>query len=109
MAREQWTHACISGAFKGSDDDVRDGFIHLSGPAQVVGTLEKYFAGLHDLQLVAFKASDLGPNLQWERSRGGQLYPHLYEPLQMRLVLWQRALQIGADGIAIVEESWLAC
>ena len=109
MASEQWNLACSCGTFIGSNDDVRDGFIHLSGPSQVIGTLEKYFSGQNDMMLVAFKSSDLGPNLKWEPSRVGQLFPHLYEPLQMRLALWQRLLTRGADGIAIVEESWLAC
>ncbi len=103
---DQWLLACHSGAFTGSDDDVRDGFIHLSAPSQVDGTLEKYFPARDDLLLVAFKSSDLGPNLKWETSRAGPLFPHLYEPLQPRLALWQKQLTRGRDGKVIVEKAW---
>ena len=104
-----WTKARKIGAFDGSDDDLRDGYIHLSGPTQVIGTLQKYFLGQQDLLLVAFRASDLGLNLKWEPSRSGQAFPHLYEPLKTRLALWQKALALGPNGIPIVEEAWLAC
>ena len=109
MAAGQWAQASSKGTFAGSLDDLRDGFIHLSGPKQVVGTLTKYFSGQDNLVLVAFKSSDLGLNLRWDRSRGGQLFPHLYEPLQTRLALWQKPITLDASGIAIVDEAWLAC
>jgi uncharacterized protein (DUF952 family) len=103
---DQWIAASKTGQYLGSNDDVRDGYIHLSAPAQLAGTLVKYFSGCDDLMLVAFAASDLGPKLRWERSRGGQLFPHLYAPLPTALALWQRPLTRDAGGIATIDEAW---
>ncbi|WP_226573781.1 DUF952 domain-containing protein [Acuticoccus sediminis] len=69
--------------FEGSEDDVRDGFIHLSTEGQMSGTLEKHFS--RDSNIFALDCSLLigTAKLVWEPSRGGQLFPHLYRPLQM--------------------------
>ena len=104
-----WSVACRIGAFAGSNDDIRDGFIHLSAMHQLAGTLTKYFAGQTDLVLVAYRTEDLGPALRWEASRGGDLFPHLYVPLPTAAALWQRPLQRGPDGVAILEEDWFQC
>ena len=104
-----WSVACRIGAFAGSNDDIRDGFIHLSAMHQLAGTLTKYFAGQTDLVLVAYRTEALGPALRWEASRGGDLFPHLYVPLPTAAALWQRPLQRGPDGVAILEEDWFQC
>ena len=69
------------GSFDGSADDRRDGFVHLSTREQLPGTLEKHFAGERALWLAwcAFASDD--PDLRWEASRGGALFPHLYRAL----------------------------
>ena len=72
--RAAWEEACRAGAFTGSADDRRDGFIHLSAPHQLAGTAAKHFRGQADLVLVAFKAARLGPKLVWEPSRDGDLF-----------------------------------
>ena len=41
----------------------------------------RHFAGQTGLVQVAVDADDLGPQLRWEPSRGGALFPHLYGPL----------------------------
>lgn len=75
------------GTFPGSDDDLRDGFIHLSTADQLAGTLDKHFAGRDDLQLAAVDLGSFGSSLKWEESRGGQLFPHLYGPLRLETVI----------------------
>jgi len=87
-----------AGRFEGSPDDVRDGFIHLSRRDQLAGTLAKHFVGQHDLMLLAVDAEALGEGLRWEVSRGGDLFPHLYGPLDLAHVLWLEALPLGDDG-----------
>jgi uncharacterized protein (DUF952 family) len=72
--------------WRGSPDDVRDGFIHLSTAAQVTGTLAKHFAGEADLVLLRVSSAELGERLRWEPSRGGELFPHLYAPLMSSMV-----------------------
>ena len=87
-----------TGRFEGSADDLRDGFIHLSAAGQVAGTLATHFAGRDDLVLLAIDAERLGRRLRWEPSRGGDLFPHLYGPLDLGQLLWVEALPLQADG-----------
>ncbi|MGE5513166.1 MAG: DUF952 domain-containing protein [Bacteroidota bacterium] len=96
--REIWDEARRIGSFRGSADDARDGYIHLSAPDQVAGTLARHFAGQADLVLIGVDAARLGPALKWELSRGGALFPHLYAPLQIETVVSERVLTLGADG-----------
>jgi len=86
------------GRFEGSADDTRDGFIHLSAGHQVAGTLAKYFAGQRDLVLLAADPDRLGESLRWEGSRGGELFPHLYGPLDLDHVISVVALPLLDDG-----------
>jgi uncharacterized protein (DUF952 family) len=96
--REAWRAAEAAGAFHGSDVDRRDGFIHFSTAAQVAETAAKHFAGQSDLVLVAVDGEALGPALQWERSRGNDLFPHLYAALPLSAVRWARPLPDESDG-----------
>lgn len=57
--------------------DHQDGFLHLSAADQVDATLALHFAGRADLVRVQLDAATI-PNLVWEPSRGGQLFPHAY-------------------------------
>ena len=86
------------GRFEGSADDARDGFIHLSAGQQVAGTLAKYFPGQRDLVLLAVDPGRLGERLCWEESRGGDLFPHLYGPLDLDHVISVEALVLQEDG-----------
>jgi hypothetical protein len=51
-----WREAERLGAYRGSADDARDGFIHFSTAAQVPGTLAKYYSGQSNLLLIAVDA-----------------------------------------------------
>jgi uncharacterized protein (DUF952 family) len=86
------------GRFDGSAAAARDGFIHLSAGSQVAGTLAKYFAGRHDLVLLAVDPERLGEQLRWEQSRGGELFPHLYGPLDLAHVISVQPLELQEDG-----------
>ena len=90
--RSEWRSAGHDGRYRGSDLDRRDGFIHFSTAAQAGETAAKHFAGQADLMLVAVDAGALGPSLRWERSRGGDLFPHLYGALPLAAVRWAKPL-----------------
>ena len=93
-----WRAAGAAGAYDGSDVDRRDGFIHFSTAAQVAETAAKHFAGQPGLMLVAVDGDALGPALKWERSRGNELFPHLYAALPLSAVRWARPLPDEIDG-----------
>jgi uncharacterized protein (DUF952 family) len=98
LSEAAFTAAAREGNFPGSADDLGDGFIHLSAAHQLEGTLAKHFAGQDGLVLLALDASRLGPTLKWEASRGGELFPHLYAPLDLAALLWAEPLGLGPDG-----------
>jgi uncharacterized protein (DUF952 family) len=93
-----WRAAERAGVFRGSDVDLRDGFIHFSSAAQVAETAAKHFVGQNDLLLVHVDGGRLGPALKWEPSRGGALFPHLYGALDLSLVGKVEALPLLPDG-----------
>ena len=109
VARAQWEEARLIGSYSGSLDDERDGFIHLSAPHQVEGTLKKHFSRQGDLLLVAFESADLGPELRWEKSRGGDIFPHLYASLRPDLALWEKPLALDPYGHPTCNKAWLSC
>lgn len=96
--RRLWEQARQGGRYFGSIDDARDGFIHLSAPEQVAATLVRHFANQDDLVLIGVDVSRLGKALRWEPSRGGALFPHLYEPLDFSAVVSEVPLVRGPDG-----------
>ena len=97
-AEAAFAEAMSKGRFEGSPGDRRDGFIHLSAADQLRGTLDKHFAGQTGLVLLEVDANRLGDGLNWEKSRGGALFPHLYAPLDLAAVLSVMKLELAEDG-----------
>jgi uncharacterized protein (DUF952 family) len=91
-----WRAAVERGSFAGSPHDLADGFIHFSTAAQARDTAAKHFAGVADLVLVAVATKGL--DLKWEPSRGGDLFPHLYDELPLTAVRWVKPLPLDAAG-----------
>jgi uncharacterized protein (DUF952 family) len=96
--RAAWRAAEHAGLYRGSDVDMRDGFIHFSTAAQVRETAARHFAQKSDLMLVAADGDILGAALKWEPSRGGDLFPHLYAALPLSAVRWAQPLPDEVDG-----------
>lgn len=97
-----WAAAMHAGAYAGSPDDRRDGFIHLSTAEQLAGTLARHFSGRADLVLVGFDMDEIGPSLRFEASRKGELFPHVYGTLDPALARSTRPLTVAADGSHIL-------
>ncbi len=53
LTAAEWEAAWAEGVYRGSEQDQRDGFIHLSTAAQMAETARKYFSGVPDLVLLA--------------------------------------------------------
>jgi uncharacterized protein (DUF952 family) len=88
----EWQALLDAGQSPGAPVDLADGFVHFSTADQVAETAARHFAGIGDLVLLALDAAALGPDLRWEPSRGGALFPHLYAPFRLADVLWHRPL-----------------
>ena len=96
-----WRVAEAAGAYHGSADDRRDGFLHFSDAAQIRASAARHRAGEPDLLLVAVEAAALGEALRWEPAAGSTrpgLFPHLYAALPLSAVARVVALPLDADG-----------
>ncbi|MBC7142987.1 MAG: DUF952 domain-containing protein [Rhodobacteraceae bacterium] len=98
LRRPEWDAFRAAGETAGAPVDLADGFIHFSTAPQLAETAAKHFATESDLVLVAVEADSLGAALKWEPSRGGALFPHLYRPLRLDEVVWDKSLPLGATG-----------
>ncbi len=98
--------ARATGVFAGMPVDTKDGYMHFSTAAQLADTLRLHFAGQSGLVLLAVRTADLGDDLIWEPSRGGQLFPHLYNrSLPLSAVAWKAPLSVAADGSCTLPEA----
>jgi len=94
----EWQAARAAGEFAGSEVDLAEGFVHFSTAEQVVETAARFFTGQRGLAMLTVDADELGDSLRWEPSRGGDLFPHLYAPLQVSAVLAEVELP---DGVPV--------
>jgi uncharacterized protein (DUF952 family) len=99
-----WREAERQGVYRGSADDSRDGFIHFSSASQVAETARKHFFGQTALFLIEVDTEALGARLRWERSRNGEMFPHLYGELDLGAVRNVSNLHARADGTHDVPE-----
>jgi uncharacterized protein (DUF952 family) len=99
-----WREAERQGVYRGSADDSRDGFIHFSSASQVAETATKHFFGQRALFLIEVDADALGDALRWERSRNGELFPHLYGELDLGAVRSVVNMHARADGTHDIPE-----
>jgi uncharacterized protein (DUF952 family) len=91
--------ARTSGQFLGMPIDTADGYMHFSTAGQLSETLRLHFAGQSGLLLLAVRTADLGADLVWEPSRGGELFPHLYgRPLSTTEIVWEEPISVAEDG-----------
>ena len=97
----EWLEVAKRGTFPGSPDDVRDGFIHLSSPKQLQGTLDKHFADEHLIVLAEFAPEALGGALKYEPSRAGELFPHYYAELSASYMRAAWRLVRGKNGFDV--------
>lgn len=104
LDRAAWEAAREAGRFEGAEIDLRDGYIHLSTAAQAAETVRLHFRGRADLVLLELEAGDFDPPLRWEPSRGGQLFPHLYGPLDVARVRAVHEAPPGPDGAPAVPD-----
>jgi len=101
-SEQAWRAAVAAGTFAGGEDDIRDGFIHLSAADQVPGTADRYYAAVRPLVLLTVDTHRVDGEVRWEKSRGGALFPHLYGTIPLEAVLAAQRLVEGRDGYLMV-------
>ena len=64
-----------------------EGFIHCSYEDQVGGVIERYYTDHNELVILTIDTDKLAARLVAEPSTGGEIYPHIYGPLNMTAVV----------------------
>ena len=101
--KDEWQKAKQSGTYVGSEIDLKDGYIHFSEEDQVEETLNKHYLKKENLVLLRVNAFKL-EHLLWEQASNGDMYPHLYSPLDIANVEEEFELPLNDDGNHILPE-----
>ena len=101
--KDDWQKAKQIGTYGGSKKDIEDGYIHFSEEDQVEETLRRYYPKKDNLLLLKVNAFKL-EHLLWEQASNGDMYPHLYSPLDIANVEEEFELPLNDDGNHILPE-----
>lgn len=75
-----------------------EGFIHCSFADQVAQSANRFYADAADLLLLHINAERLSSPLREEASGTGEIFPHIYGPLNRTAVTVVEELERGSDG-----------
>ena len=101
-----WSEAQRRGEYRAESLET-EGFIHCSTRAQVLPVAEKYYQGRGRLLLLMIDPSRLSSDLKWEPPSGGlpppgvsegDLFPHIYGPINLEAVVRVFDLESNPDG-----------
>lgn len=80
--KSAWDQARNAKEYRG-DTLESEGFIHCSTLGQVIEVADILFKGVQDLLLLVIDESKVVSALKFEDSGDGNLYPHIYGPLNL--------------------------
>jgi len=92
-----WQIARESGEYR-ADTFESAGFIHFSKPEQILKVANRYYPAAKDLLLLWIDPASLEAELRWETS-DGDIFPHLYGPLNLDAVIGVNEFPPDPDGI----------
>ena len=83
-----------------------EGFIHCSTRSQIVGVANTFYHGQHGLVLLVINPDKLDSEVKWEppaepeptHAREGELFPHVYGPINLGAVTNVIPFEPDADG-----------
>jgi uncharacterized protein (DUF952 family) len=93
----EWKKVKEKGSYSGSKKDIEDGYIHFSGEEQVEGTLKKHYSNQTNLTLLKVDTLKLD-HLIWEQASDGNMFPHLYSPLDISNIVDEFEITLREDG-----------
>jgi uncharacterized protein (DUF952 family) len=94
---EDWERAQTSGEYR-ADTLESAGFIHFSKPGQILKVANQYYPAARNLLLLWINQAKLVSELRWESS-DGDIFPHLYGPLNLDSVMTVSEFQPDDDGV----------
>ncbi|HSL46019.1 MAG TPA: DUF952 domain-containing protein [Anaerolineales bacterium] len=110
--RKTWREALQRGEYRAESLDT-EGFIHCSTSTQVLPVAETYYKGQGSLLLLTIDPALLSSELRWEPPSGGapppgvpegELFPHIYGPINLDAILKVFDLEPNPDGIYTLPE-----
>jgi uncharacterized protein (DUF952 family) len=105
-SRSAWNQARQRGDYRAESLET-EGFIHCSTEEQVVPVAENFYSGQSDLYLLMIEPALLSSDLRWEPPAGGtpppgvregDLFPHVYGPINLDAVVKVFDLEANPDG-----------
>lgn len=96
-APEAYETASAQGTYK-SDSLDTEGFIHASPAEQLTRVANKYYREHPALKLLTVDADRVSVPVKWEAISNGDLYPHLYGPLNLDAVTQVETINRQTDG-----------
>ena len=97
VPRQEWETALGSTEYRG-DSLESEGFIHCSTWAQLLGVANHWFPGRDDLLLLKIDPASLSAQVKYEDGGNGQLFPHVYGPIEKRAIVAVGDFPLGPDG-----------
>src|SRR5262245_29334741 len=95
VLRTNWEHA--PGEAYRADSLVGEGFIHCSRAEQVAKSANRFYATANDLLVLQIDPGRLRSPLKEEPAGSGELFPHIYGPINRDAVVAARPMQ-RVDG-----------
>ena len=80
------------------------GFIHCSTPDQLVEVASHLFRGQRGLLLLAIDPGRVTSPIRYEDAGNGELYPHIYGPLNPSAVVAVEPFELKADGSFVLPQ-----
>ena len=94
--RAAWAEAQAAGAYR-APSLATEGFIHLSDDRQWLAVANRLFRGKPGLVLLSIRRDLLMSEVRYEPA-DGEIFPHLYGPLDLAAVVDVLELPVGPDG-----------
>jgi uncharacterized protein (DUF952 family) len=104
-SNDAWLAAVKRGAYH-ADSLSTEGFIHCSKASQIVNVANVFYRGQQGLALLVIDPTKLESALKWEppaepeptHARAGDLFPHVYGPLNLEAVVKVLPFDPDPDG-----------
>ncbi len=105
-SRQAWNEARERGDYRAESLET-EGYIHCSTESQVLPVAQNFYKGKNDLYLLVIEPALLASDLKWEPPSGGtppsgipegDLFPHIYGPINLDAVIQVFDLLSNSDG-----------
>jgi len=105
-SRKAWKDAIIAGEYIAPSLEL-EGLIHCSTYSQAIPVAEKYYKGQSGLVLLVIDPGRLTSTLKWEPPaegapppgvRAGEMFPHIYGPINPDAVVQALDFEPNSDG-----------